>query len=49
MPNEARTGALATTMRGTESEYACATAVKAFVTPGPEMTKAAAGRPVTRA
>ena len=47
--NEARTGALATTNSGTESEYACATAVMMLVRPGPEITKAAAGRPLKRA
>src|SRR5258708_4570833 len=33
------------TSSGTESEYACATAVSALVTPGPEITNAAAAHP----
>ena len=45
----ARAGVLAMTSSGTESEYACAAAVSMLVRPGPEITKAAAGRPLERA
>jgi hypothetical protein len=49
LPSDALTGVLAMTRRGTESEYACAAAVRMLVSPGPEMVNAAAGRPLRRA
>ena len=45
----ARAGVLAMINSGTESDQACATAVSALLTPGPEMTNTAAGRPLLRA